>query len=114
MGMESEPTEDQRNLRIIVSDDMVVGNYANLLGVWHTEHEFTLDFVVVGLPDASDDNSQQTFTAPLVARLKIPTNVIFNIARAIADNVDTYEKRFGQITPQPDTTPDYPPGGGTP
>ena len=35
--------------------------------------------------------------APVVARIKVPTQVIFQLARAIADNVDRYEQQYGSI-----------------
>jgi len=94
-----------------VPEDLAVGRYANLLAVWHTPYDFTLDFAVAGHPDPTEDGSTPTITAPVVARIKIPTGVIFNIAKAIADNVSTYENNYGPITTQPDSTPMFPPEG---
>jgi len=110
--MAEEPNSEQLQLRMAVPEQLVVGTFANLLGVWHTQNDFTLDFAVVGQPDFGEDGQPLgTITAPVVARIKIPTSVIFNIAKAIADNVTTYEATFGTITQQPDDTPMFPPRG---
>jgi hypothetical protein len=88
-----------------VPEELRAGAYANLLAVWHTAHEFTLDFAVSGLPREVEQGRQ--IPAPVVARVKVPPSVIFSIARAIADNVDRYEKQFGAITARPpDISPD--------
>ena len=83
------------------------GTYADLVSVWHNEFGFTLDFAVLGQPRAvpDDDNEGDGATvqldADVVARMKIPATVIFQITRAIADNVTKFEENFGPITPRP-------------
>ena len=95
----------KRPIAFRVPDDLQAGVYANLLAVWHTAHEFTLDFAVSGMPQAAGEGLPAQIHAPVVARVKVPPSVIFSIARAIADNVDKYEQQFGSITPpQPDNT----------
>jgi hypothetical protein len=95
----SEPVK--RPIAFRVPDDLQAGAYANLLAVWHTAHEFTLDFAVSGMPQSAGEGQPPQITAPVVARVKIAPSVIFSIARAIADNVDKYEQQFGSITPSP-------------
>lgn len=68
--------------------------------VWHNEFGFTLDFMVLGMP-GQQDGGQQVQPAAVAARVKVPAGVIFQIAKAIADNVQKYENRFGPITPRP-------------
>ena len=49
--------------------------------------------------------------ANVVARLKIPSTVIFQVAKAIADNVRKFEESYGPITPAPpdgSTVPPFP------
>lgn len=109
--MTNEPDQPQIHISMQLPDDMTAGKYANLLAVWHTPYDFTLDFAIAGRVGPAEDGSPPTITAPVVARIKIPTGVIFNIAKAIADNVSTYEQTFGPITTQPDNTPIFPPEG---
>lgn len=96
---------------MVVPDDMTVGVYANFMTIWNSgPHDFTLDFAVVGLPEESAEGKGMVVPAQVVARIKVAPSVVFLIAQAIAQNVDTYEKRYGPITPRPpDTSPSFPP-----
>lgn len=80
------------------------GVYANVVGVWHTPHEFTLDFALMGLPQPQSDGSVAV-EAPVVARVKLPISVIFQLAQAIAGNIDLYEKSHGPLPPSSSERP---------
>lgn len=83
-----------------VPPDLANGVFADFVGVWHNPYGFTLDFGVFGM--ASPDAAGKTvLPASVVARIKVPPGLIFQIAQAIADNVDKYEQSFGPITPRP-------------
>ena len=71
--------------------------------VWHTYHEFTLDFSVAPTvpTGVTDESGNAVIPSRVVARIKVPHSVIFEIARAISTNVDEYEQAFRAITPQP-------------
>jgi hypothetical protein len=90
------------------------GVYANTLAVWHTPHEFTLDFIVTANPPqpVQTEEGETVIRAPhqLVARVRIPPSVAFDVIRAINENMTHYENRFGPIrrVGQNDT-PLYPP-----
>lgn len=92
---------------------MIGGVYANGLNVWSTPHEFTLDFVVnAQAPEqVTEPTGEQVISAPqrLVARVRIPPGVVFDIIRAINFNLTNYEQAFGQITRRGDEPPLYPP-----
>lgn len=94
---------------------MTGGVYANALAVWHTAHEFTLDFAVHAEPPqpAQTDTGQTVIRAPhrLVARVRIPPTALFDIIRAINENMTHYESAFGQIRRPGPETPLYPPPG---
>lgn len=98
----SNPNEPQQaQVRMEIPDDMKAGVYANVAAIWHGPYEFTLDFGVAGMPE-HDADGDLVVPTPVVARVKVPTSVIFEIARAIAENVDRYEASYGPIpqTPQ--------------
>lgn len=77
------------------------GVYANTLLVWHTPHEFTLDFMVHAQPPqpAQTAQGQAVIKAPhqLVARVRISPSVAFEVIRAINENMTNYESAFGPI-----------------
>lgn len=104
---------DNIPLRMNVPDDLQGGVYANVVGVWHGPFDFTLDFGVAGMTQRDEDGTSYV-PAPVVARVKVPPQVIFRIAQAIAENVDRYERNFGPInqprgTGSGTTTQDGPP-----
>lgn len=87
-------------IHIQVPEDLVNGTFSDLVSVWHSPYGFTMDFAVFNQP-MQDEEGNPVLVANVVARMKIPANVIFQIARAIADNVNTYEDVYGSITPLP-------------
>ena len=94
--------EQQKSINFKIPEEVIAGVYANQVTVWHTPHEFTMDFSVMPTIPFSNE-SEETTQALVVARVRVPTSVIFQIARAISENVSNYEKQFGPInTHQPD------------
>jgi len=91
---------------ISVPDALETGVYANAAGVWHTAHEFTLDFLTLK-PATTPD----LVPARVVSRVKIPPTVIFDLMRALNENMSQYEERFGpipRIEPKPSAGSDDP------
>ncbi len=67
--------------------------------VGHSAHGFSIDFVAI------DGANEDELNGTVVCRVKVPPSVVFQIAAAIAENVDQYERKFGKITPvQPEGT----------
>lgn len=92
---------------------MVGGAYANSVAIWHTANEFTLDFMVHAQPPhqvAAPDGSQVIEALQeLTARVRIPPGVIFDLLRALNENMTKYEQSFGPIRRPGPETPLYPP-----
>ncbi|MEX2423409.1 MAG: DUF3467 domain-containing protein [Acidimicrobiia bacterium] len=77
-------------------DDQEAGAYSNVLAIWHTPHEFTLDFAVT-LPPMQDAQGNVTVPARIVARVKIPPTVAFDVVRTLNTNLTKYEAKYGPI-----------------
>ena len=92
---------------------MLGGVYANGLSVWHTVSEFTLDFVVNSQPQTPmrTETGETVIRAPhqLVARVRIPPGKVFDVIRAINDNLTNYEQTFGPLSQREPNVPLYPP-----
>jgi hypothetical protein len=86
----SEDAGDEVNVEIQIQPETVPGVFSDTVLIWHNEHGFTLDFMSQRAPDDPG--------LLIAARVRVPPSVIFQIARAIAQNVDQYEKRFGKIS----------------
>jgi len=83
-------------------DDLTGGVYSNVVAVWHTPYEFTLDFAVM-LPAkqaAGSDGNAPATPCRVVSRVKIPPAVVFQLMRALSVNERLYEERVGPI-PRP-------------
>jgi hypothetical protein len=85
-------------LKIDVPPKLEGGTYANVLNVWHTAYEFTLDFGVmqqVGEPEDADAALQ--VPVRVVSRVRIPVTLLFEVLKALNTNMTGYESTFGSI-----------------
>jgi hypothetical protein len=85
-------------LKIDVPPELEGGTYANVLNVWHTAYEFTLDFGVmqqVGEPEDADAPVQ--VPVRVVSRVRIPVTLLFEVLKALNTNMTGYESTFGSI-----------------
>ena len=95
-----EPSDESSKIALTLADSVSpAGAYANLAVVWHTEHEFTIDFATLPVNPAESQDGDTP--GVVVARVKVPPSVIFNIARAISESVDQYELQHRQLKPLP-------------
>jgi len=78
--------QQQQNINIKVSDEVLKGVYSNLMFVSHSKEEFILDFVNVWGPQG--EQVAKIITSP--AHFK-------RIVAAFADNLKKYEGQFGAI-----------------
>ena len=86
---------------ISLPPELAGGVYANFLAVWHTRHEFTLDFCStqpMEQEDPDDPGSPVQVPSVVVSRVKIPVSLVFEILKALNDNMTRYEARFGLIS----------------
>ena len=88
---QGQPTE----FEVQVPPELEPGVYANFLGVWHTAYEFTLDFASTQPPQHTEVGVR--VPCRVVARIKMPVGVVFDVLRALNDNMTKYEEVFGEI-----------------
>jgi Protein of unknown function (DUF3467) len=89
-----------------VPDALVPGVYSNVVGVWHTPYEFTLDFAVL------QPTQQGAASARVVSRVRIPPAAVFELMRALSTNEALYVQNVGPIRrpgPDEDASRLYPP-----
>lgn len=107
-------TEPEVRFDVYVPDNQMAGSYANLLNVWHTAHEFTLDFATTMPPESAvDDLGNPVVRVPVqvVQRVKVPPSLLFEIMRALNENMTRYEESFGSIQRSGGEEPLFPPPG---
>ncbi|MGB9376212.1 MAG: DUF3467 domain-containing protein [Mycobacteriales bacterium] len=97
-------TEPEQFLEIAVPPDQEVGVYANVLAIWHTEDEFTFDFAVkqpTQLRQTDAGSEQVHVPARVVSRVRVPPGQVFEILKALNENMTHYEQAFGEIRRPP-------------
>ncbi len=112
----STPEPQPPQFALQVPDDLTAGVYSNIVGVWHSPYEFTLDFAVTLPPQVMTDDAGQSVPvvpARVVSRIKIPPSAVFELMRALSQNEALYVQNIGPI-PKPgpvgdDDPPLYPP-----
>ncbi len=82
----NEPVQQQINIEL--SEKEAEGIYANLAIITHSPAEFVIDFtrVMPGVPKAK-----------VHARIIMTPQHMKMFANALHDNIDKYEKKFGEI-----------------
>ena len=103
--------EPQVRFEMSIAEGDVIGVYSNFLGVWHTAHEFTLDFAVTQPAIAGADEEGNALTrvpCQVVARVRVPPTVVFDFLRTINENLSTYEGTYGAIQ-RPESGEVFPP-----
>jgi len=81
----------QTRLNIAIDENIGEGTYANLVLIAHTAAEFVLDFarVMPGVPKSK-----------VQSRIIMAPQHLKGFSRALQENVERYENRFGEIKVQ--------------
>lgn len=100
-AMTTPPNGDQPlHFEMTITETLSPGVYSNFLSVWHTAHEFTLDFAVTqpaGPAQTPDGQVVTRVPCQVVSRVKIPTSVMFDFLRTLNENLTTWERTFGGV-----------------
>lgn len=78
---------DQKKLKIKAKDEDLKGTYSNLMQILHTKEEFVLDFFLTAPPEGV-----------LVSRVIMSPGHLKRMIKALQENIEKYEKKFGEIT----------------
>lgn len=100
------PDPTPPTFEVQLPSELELGAYANVLSVWHSPFEFTLDFATTLQAVQSGDDAESVIVpCRVVARVKLPPTVVFDVLRALNDNMTRYEASYGEIKrPQPTVT----------
>jgi hypothetical protein len=83
-----------------VLPDTRIGVYANAVNVWHSPYEFALDWGLMNAPEpvvVGDPASPLRITGAVVARIRIPIGLVFDVMQALNQAMTRYEAIFGEI-----------------
>ena len=98
--MESEGPDRELNFDFEISPETRKGVYANMLRIWYSPYEFGLDWALreaVEAEDPDDATSPLRLPVSVVARVLVPTGLIFDVLRGLNEAMTSYEGIFGEI-----------------
>lgn len=99
----TEPELPQQRMNLSATPEMESGAYADFVSIWHTPDIFTLDFGTMTRPAqlVPDENGQPVvdLAARLVARVRIPPKQVFELMKALEQQLSAWERETGQGTP---------------
>ncbi len=89
------PNEQQQQIQVKVTDEVLKGVYSNLAQIAHTKEEFVIDFMSM-MPPQGIVNAR-VYLNPAHAK---------RLAHALMDNVKKYEEQFGKVDEGSQTAPE--------
>lgn len=97
-----------RRLSLSSTPEVEIGSYADFVSVWHQPHQFVLDFsTYTGPPQVVETEGKQVVNLParMVARIRLRPEQIFEIMKALNQQLSRWEKEQGKLprTEEPPT-----------
>ncbi len=93
---------EERRIAMTMPESAVTGVYADFVSVWHTEGAFTLDFAAMinpGQPEVLETGETiSVVPAQVVARVRIPPGQVFEIMKALEQQLTQWEREHGSPT----------------
>ena len=101
---ETVADELPRKFEIDLPTEVVPGHYADFANVWHTPTVFVMDFVTLAQPprEETDPETNERHTvvpARVVSRIRIPPEQVFELAKALTQQLEFWEQETGKRPP---------------
>ncbi len=104
--MPDEPTRPQVQLQIQLPPEIETGVFADFTNAWHTPSTFVLDFLAVkGPPHPAISSEGKVIDGPAIlearvaARVRIPSEQIFPLIRALQTQGNQWLSETGRSEP---------------
>ncbi len=91
-------------VEIVTPPTQVAGVAADLVGVWHTAESFVLDFSAFADParvQVEEGVDVLVQRAQVVARVRIPPSQVFEIMKALEQQLSAWERETGRTPNAP-------------
>lgn len=97
--------EAPRQFEIDLPPEHIGGAYADFANVWHTPTVFVMDFLTLAQPprDQVDPETGERHTivpARVVSRIRIPPEQVFELAKALTQQLEFWEQETGRRSAQ--------------
>jgi hypothetical protein len=96
--------EAPRQFEIDLPPELIGGAYADFANVWHTPTVFVMDFLTLAKPpsehiDPETGEHRTLVPARVVSRIRIPPEQVFELAKALTQQLEFWEREAGRRTP---------------
>ena len=98
--MEGEGPARDINVDVDIPAEVRRGVYANSFNIWFSPYEFAFDWSVadeVKAEDPDDPASPLRISIMGVARVRLPTSLVFDLLQGLNQAMTRYESIFGEI-----------------
>jgi len=85
----------EQRIQMNMPSDQTAGVYADFVRAWHTKDAFVLDFANLVEPVRSEDDTV-ILNATVVARVRIPPAQVFELMKALEQQLSMWETETGQ------------------
>jgi hypothetical protein len=96
--------EIPRTFNIDLPPTAVAGVFADFASVWHTPNVFVMDFVALTQPPqpVTDETGAESVVVPgqVVSRIRIPPEQVFELAKALTQQLEAWERETGKKAPE--------------
>ncbi len=94
-----------QQFEIDLPPEIIPGNYADFANVWHTPTVFVMDFVTLAQPpreETDEDTGARVAVVParVVSRIRIPPEQVFELAKALTQQLEYWEQETGRRSPE--------------
>ena len=92
------------HFEIDLPPEIIPGSYADFANVWHTPTVFVMDFVTLAQPPREEteaESGEQRLIVParVVSRIRIPPEQVFELAKALTQQLEMWEQETGRRAP---------------
>lgn len=103
--MSPEPQQEIR-FKVEIPPELRAGQFASFANIWHGSDSFTLDFATVVQPPVSrqDEETGASYievASQVVARVRIPPAQVFEIMKALEQQLTAWEAETGNAPSGP-------------
>ncbi|MFB8388332.1 DUF3467 domain-containing protein [Microbacterium sp. NPDC055910] len=93
-----------RQFEIDLPPEQIPGSYADFANVWHTPTVFVMDFLTLAQPpheevDQATGERRTVVPARVVGRIRIPPEQVFELAKALTQQLEFWEQETGKSPP---------------
>ena len=85
----------EQRIHMNMPPELAAGVYADFVRAWHTKDAFVLDFANLVEPPRAEDDAV-LLNATVVARVRIPPAQVFELMKALEQQLSAWEKETGQ------------------